>query len=188
MGRANARDLVAIRASLRVLPGLRALLEPAVSEILGDLREAIDPLEDLCDVLERSLVDEPPPGLKEGGLMREGWSSELDDLRTLRREGRSWIAGFQEREIERTGIASLKVGFNRVFGYYIEVTHAQAAGVPADYERRQTLKNAERYVTPELKEYEQKVLTADERAQDLEHDLFLAVRATVAEAVDAVIR
>jgi DNA mismatch repair protein MutS len=184
VGRANARDLVGLRSSLRALPDLRELLAATVSEILGDLRSRIDPLDDLRDVLDRSLVDDPPPGLKEGGIIREGWSEELDELRGMRREGRDWIAGFQAREIERTGIANLKVGFNRVFGYYIEVTHANAKAVPEDYQRRQTLKNAERYVTPELKEYESKVLTADERAQDLEYELFLEVRKTVADALD----
>jgi DNA mismatch repair protein MutS len=184
VGRANARDLVALRASLRALPGLRTLLEPTVSTILGRLRSGIDPFEDLTDRLDRALVDDPPPGLKEGGIIREGWSEELDELRSLRREGRAWIADFQRREIERTGIANLKVGFNRVFGYHIEVTHANTAAVPEDYQRRQTLKNAERYVTPELKEYESKVLTADERAQDLEYDLFLAVRDAVAACLD----
>jgi DNA mismatch repair protein MutS len=182
VGRANARDLVALRASLRALPGIRELLGGTVSRVLGSLREALDPLEDLTDVLDRSLADEPPTGLKEGGLIREGWSEELDELRALRREGRNWIARFQKREIERTGIP-LKVGFNRVFGYYIEITHAHAAQAPEDYERRQTLKNAERYVTPELKEYESKVLTADERAQDLEYDLFLEIRGRVADAL-----
>jgi DNA mismatch repair protein MutS len=178
VGRANARDLVALRASLRALPGIRELLGGTVSRVLGSLREALDPLEDLTDVLDRSLADEPPTGLKEGGLIREGWSEELDELRALRREGRNWIARFQKREIERTGIP-LKVGFNKVFGYYIEITNAQARRhrrLPSDYVRKQTTKNAERYVTQELKDFETQGSCAEERSKELEYELFVELR------------
>src|SRR5207302_2824988 len=117
---------------------------------------------------------------KEGGVIREGFKSDLDELRTITKEGKSWIAQFQAQEVTRTGISSLKVGFNQVFGYYIEITHANSGKVPSDYVRKQTLKNAERYITPDLKEYEEKVLGAQEKIYQLEYDLFQELRELVA--------
>src|SRR4029077_10481613 len=117
---------------------------------------------------------------KEGGLIREGYHADLDELRAIARGGKSWIAKFQAEQIRTTGINSLKVGYNKVFGYYIEVTHAQGAKVPSDYIRKQTVKNAERYITPELKEYEDKVLRAEDRACELEYELFTTLRDRVA--------
>src|SRR5262249_35648410 len=120
--------------------------------------------------------DDPPLSAREGGVIRRGYHQELDELHTIARGGKEWIAKFQADEILRTGINSLKVGFNKVFGYYIEITHTHASKIPAGYQRKQTLKNAERYITPELKEYEEKVLTAEEKIHQLEYELFVALR------------
>ncbi len=179
-GRAGPRDLVSLRQSAEGLPRLRDLLAAALSPPLADVLAALDPLDDVRERIGRALLDDPSPALREGNIIREGFSAELDELRNLRRDGTDWIARFQEAEVARTGIATLKVGFNQVFGYYIEVTHANREKVPADYHRKQTLKNAERYITPELKEYEAKVLSADERAKDLEATLFAALRTEMA--------
>src|SRR5262249_35814994 len=128
--------------------------------------------------IDEALVNDPPLALKEGGLIRAGYHTDLDELREAARGGKTWIAKFQAELIRRTNINGLKVGFNKVFGYYIEITHAQAAGreLPADFVRKQTIKNAERYITPELKEYEEKVLRAEERARELEYELFVTLR------------
>ncbi|MBI5369276.1 MAG: DNA mismatch repair protein MutS, partial [Planctomycetes bacterium] len=142
-------------------------------------------LPELRALLDRALVDDPPIPIKEGGIFREGFDPELDRTRSLGKEGKDWIKTFQAREISRTGISSLKVGFNSVFGYYIEITNVHQEKIPADYTRKQTLKNAERYITPELKEYETQVLHADEHARDLEYKLFLRLRDAAARHVPA---
>jgi DNA mismatch repair protein MutS len=175
-GRASPRDLAAVGRTLALLPRLKACVTARRSALLRELEARLELCPDLREALETALVPNPPVNPKEGGLIRDGYSAELDELRTTARGGKEWIAQFQANEITRTGIPSLKVGFNKVFGYYIEVTHAQSAKVPANYHRKQTLKNAERYITPELKEHEEKVLTAQERSQVLEHELFLALR------------
>ena len=179
-GRANARDLVALRGSAELLPALRRRIEPCGPERLRSLAEQLDPLADVAGLIARSITDDPPAVLREGRMIRAGYHEELDELRGIRRDGQAWIARYQAAESRRTRIDNLKVGFNQVFGYYIEVTHANAGKVPDNYTRKQTLKNAERYITPELKEYETKVLTAAERADQLEYDLFTEVRETVA--------
>jgi DNA mismatch repair protein MutS len=150
------------------------------SKLLKDLEGRLELCPDLRELLDRGLADEVPPAPKDGGVIREGYSAELDELRRLSREGKDWLARYQAQEITRTAIPSLKVGFNSVHGYYIEVTNAHSAKVPGDYTRRQTLKNAERYITPELKEYEEKVLTAQERGLALEIELFNRIRDQVA--------
>jgi DNA mismatch repair protein MutS len=150
--------------------------------------DELDLLAELASELGRGLEDRPPPSLGDGGVIRAGYDPELDQLRTLRDGGRQYIASLQQRERERTGIPSLKVGFNKVFGYYLEITNAHAAKVPADYERRQTLASAERYVTPELKEYESRVLGAEERMTAREAELFGALRAAVGQAIARVQR
>src|SRR5207248_7772277 len=121
---------------------------------------------------------------KDGGVIRDGSNAELDSVLAIARDGKSWIANFQAQEVTRTGINSLKVGFNSVFGYYIEITHANSGRVPPDYHRKQTLKNAERYITPELKEYEEKVLGAEDKIRQLEFDLFITLRETVGAQVE----
>ncbi len=182
-GRASPRDLVSLRQSAERLPELRRRLEGTFAEALASEEERLDTLADLGELVARALTDSPPPNQKDGGFIREGYHPELDELRSLKRDGKEWIASFQKDESERTGIPSLKVGFNRVFGYYLEITNAHRDRVPAEYHRKQTLKNAERYITPELKEYETKVLTADEKAKELEAGLFAALREEVMQHV-----
>ena len=178
-GRASPRDLHVLRASLERVPALCDALEAAQAPLLVELRERMDPLADVRALLARALAHEPAASVGEGGVIREGFDAELDALRETRDGGQATIARLQADERARTGIPSLKVGFNKVFGYYIEVTRANLERVPATYERRQTLANAERYVTPELKEWEQKVLGAEERIGALEARLFGEVRQQV---------
>ncbi|MCL4192027.1 MAG: DNA mismatch repair protein MutS, partial [Thermoguttaceae bacterium] len=183
-GRATPRDLAFLGRTLRSLPELKARLTARKSELLNELEGEIDLCPDLRSKLDAALVDECPLVSREGGFVREGYHGPLDALRELAHGGKQWIARYQAEEAERTGIANLKVGFNQVFGYYIEVTHVHRDKVPQSYIRKQTIKNAERYITPELKEYEEKVLTADEKAKELEYEIFLELR----EAVIAVRR
>ena len=188
LGVAHARDLIALRGFLGRLPGLAEALGALDGALLGTLAEEITPLPDLQKLLEEALEDEPPLTLKEGGLIREGWNADLRELKQAARQGKEWIASLEQRERARTGIASLKVRFNRVFGYAIEVSNAHGAKVPSDYLRRQTLVGAERYVTAELKEYESRVLGAEERIGRLEFELFGQVRAEVAAAAGPLLR
>lgn len=180
MANANAKDLIALRASVARLPGMLEQLGSLDAALLNELATRIDPLDDVSELIGRAIVDEPPFVLREGGLIRDGYNEELDELRTISRDGKGWIARLEQQERERTGIGSLKVRFNKVFGYYIEVTRTHLARVPEDYERKQTLVNAERFITPALKEYESKVLGAEERTVTLEYDLFQQVRQQVA--------
>jgi len=188
LGVAHARDLIALRGFLGRLPGLAGDLGALEAPLLTTLAEEITPLPDLQSLLGEALEDEPPLGLREGGLIREGWNAELRELKQAARQGKEWIASLEQRERERTGIPSLKVRFNRVFGYAIEVSNAHGAKVPADYLRRQTLVGAERYVTTELKEYESRVLGAEERIARLEFELFGQVRAQVAAQAGPLLR
>jgi DNA mismatch repair protein MutS len=179
-GRAMPRDLAAVARTLQLLPKLKAKLAARKAPLLAELEGRIDLCSDLRESLEGALVDEPPLGVNEGGIIRRGYHGELDELHRIAHGGKEWIARFQAEEITRTGIGSLKVGFNKVFGYYIEITHTHRDKVPADYQRRQTVKNAERYITPELKEYEEKVLGAEEKINRLEYELFVAMRERLA--------
>jgi len=180
--RCSPRDLLGLRLSLDVVPSIQNLLAAARSEALQRARAELDPVPELRDLLARAIADDPPPAARDGGAIRDGYSEELDRLRALRRDGKSFLAQLRAREVERTGIDSLKIGFNKVFGYYIEITNAHRSRVPPEYERRQTLSNAERYVTRELKEHEAQVLSAEERALALEQRLFEELRErTVAE-------
>jgi DNA mismatch repair protein MutS len=188
LGVAHARDLIALRGFLARLPGLAGDLGALGAPLLTTLAEEITPLPDLQKLLEEALEDEPPLQLREGGLIREAWNADLRELKQAARQGKEWIASLEQRERARTGIPSLKVRFNRVFGYAIEVSHAHGAKVPADYLRRQTLVGAERYVTTELKEYESRVLGAEERIARLEFELFGQVRAEVAAAAGPLLR
>jgi DNA mismatch repair protein MutS len=185
-GRATPRELGAVRDSVARLPDVLESLAALASGRSGALADAeleLDPLADLTAELRAALDDRPPATLGEGGVIRAGYDAELDELRDLRDGGKRYIAAIQQRERDRTGIASLKVGFNKVFGYYLEITHAHASRVPSEYERRQTLAGAERYVTPELKAYEARVLGAEERIAAREERLFGALRATVGQAI-----
>ena len=178
--RANARDMVALRNSLEPVPPIQDLLTAAHSALLGELRDRLDPVPEAGALIASAIRADPPALLAEGGIIRDGYSPQLDELRQTAREGKSWIAAFEAEETARAGIPSLKVGFNKVFGYYIEVTNTHRDKVPEHYIRKQTLKNAERYITPELKEWESKVLTAGERADELELEIFHQVRGEVA--------
>jgi DNA mismatch repair protein MutS len=178
--RATPRDLGAIANTLRLLPRFKAKLAERTSALLGELEIQLELCPDLRELLDRSLVDEPPLSAREGGIIRPGYHEELDALKELARDGRDWIARYQAQEVTRTGITSLKVGFTDVMGYYIEITNANENRVPADYIHERTLKNCKRYSTPQLKEYEEKVVTAQERSQALEFDLFLQIRDQVA--------
>lgn len=179
-GRASPRDLSAIAGTLRLLPRVKAKVTARRSALLRELEAGLELCPELRKLLDEALVDDPPHGPRDGGIIRPGYDARLDELREIMRGGKEWIARFQAAEIERTGINSLKVGFNKVFGYYIEITHTHAEKIPADYQRKQTLKNAERYITPELKEYEEKVLTAEEKSHQREYELFLELREQVA--------
>jgi len=184
--RANARDLVSLKNSLKVLPRLKESLSSVEAPLLRDLAQGLDVLETLVQKIEKALVDDPPLSITEGGIIRDGYHPELDELRQLAFSSKSWIANLQALERERTGIPNLRVGYNKVFGYYIEVTRTHLSKVPSDYIRKQTLVGAERFVTPELKEYEEKILSAEERMASLEYELFEELRNFVASASEAV--
>jgi len=178
--RADARDLRSLRATLAVVPELKAALDDAESAALRDLRTSLDELGDVCDLIGRAIVPDPPQEITEGGVICDGFDDELDELRAAEREGREWVSSLEERERERTGVDSLEVGYTQVHGYYIEVTNPNLDRVPDDYTRRQTLKNAERFYTPELKRREEEILSASERADALEYETFREVRSRVA--------
>lgn len=185
-GRANARDLRSLKSTLDVVPELKAVLADAECGPLVEHREALDELADVRDLIGRAVREEPPIEVTEGGVIQAGYDEELDALRATERDGREWVADLEARERERTGIDSLKVGYNEVHGYYIEVTNPNLDRVPEKYTRRQTLKNAERFYTPDLKRREDEIIGAAERADELEYQLFTEVRSEVAEAAERV--
>ncbi len=180
-GSAGARDLIAIRACLERVPDLKTTVVGLKADLFQDLATGLRDVADVVDLISNSIVDDPPATLKEGGLIKDGFDPALDELRKDSKEGQEWIAGLEETERKRTGIGKLKVGFNNVFGYYIEVSKSHAKSVPADYERKQTLTTGERYVTPELRERERAILTAQERSCALEYEAFVRVRGEVAK-------
>jgi DNA mismatch repair protein MutS len=188
----NARDLAVLGSSLGIVPAMRELLEkitsssPLEAPLLTSLILRLHDLKELRTTLECALVEEPPAITKEGGMIRGGFDPMLDELRAASREGRDWIATLQEREIQRTGIKSLKVRFNAVFGYFIEVTKSNLAQVPADYHRKQTTANGERFITPALKEMEGKILGAQERSSALEYQIFQQLRGMVLEQISPI--
>lgn len=179
--RASPKDLAGLRDSLVGFPELKALLAQSDSSLLKSLNEQFDALDDIAERLTRALLADPPLRMNEGGIFAEGYHPEIDRLREIGRDGSSWLADLEQRERVATGISSLKVRFNNVFGYYIEVSKIHGAKVPSTYERRQTLANAERFIIPELKEYEQSLLSAKGRLQSLEHELFVELRGWVGE-------
>jgi DNA mismatch repair protein MutS len=185
-GRGNARDLRSLHGSLSVVPEIRSAVADADAPLLADLRERGDPMADVRDLIDRAIEAEPPIEVTEGGVIADGYDAELDDLRATEREGKAWIEDLEESERERTGIDSLKVGFNQVHGYYIEVTKPNLDRVPEDYRRRQTLKNSERFVTPALERREDEIVSAESRAHDLEYRLFREVRSAVAEEAERI--
>jgi DNA mismatch repair protein MutS len=181
--RATPRDLVAVAGTLRKIPQLREYLQEFGAELLRRLAGQCDSMDELADLLEGAVEPGCPSHLRDGGVIRAGFDEELDRLRSISRDGQIWLRQYQKEQIERTGIANLKIGYNKVFGYYIEITHASAGKVPANYVRKQTIKNAERYITDELKEYETEVLGAEEKALELEQRIFEQVRRQTAQYV-----
>jgi DNA mismatch repair protein MutS len=182
-GRGNGRDLAFLATSLEPVRPLREKLANAYSKALAELRENLDPLDDVVGRIRRTLVDDPPATLKEGGLVRRGYNAELDELLQIAGDGKTWMAEFQASEAARTGISGLKIGYNSVFGYFIEIPRGQAEKAPETYIRKQTIKTAERYITPELKEFETKVLNAEEHSRDMELAIFNELRQEVAAEV-----
>jgi DNA mismatch repair protein MutS len=180
LGRANARDLVALKTSILKLPAVRKRLASATSSLLTEISMKLDTLQDVAHLIEKAICEEPPVSLKEGGLIQEGYNGELDRLISVTRDGKSWIADLASSERKRTGISNLKVGYNRVFGYYIEVSKANLHLTPPDYIRKQTLVNGERFITEALKEYEEMVLGAEEKRVALEYEIFGQIRDSVA--------
>lgn len=180
---ANPRDLIAFASSLSMLPHIKYLLSSCESSLLKQIQEEMDALNDLQSLIDRSIAEEPPIGIKEGGIIREGFHEEVDTLRKAKTEGKVWLAELEGKEKEQTGIKNLKIKYNRVFGYYLEVTNSYANLVPENWIRKQTLANAERYTTPELKELEDKILNAEDRLFSLEYDLFAVIRDQIAEEV-----
>jgi DNA mismatch repair protein MutS len=180
-GKANPKDLIWLKDSLSVIPDLRSILSDVKSDLLNHIKENLPDTSELVSLIQRSIVDEPPFILTEGGIIKSGYSSELDSLKSQIKGSKDWIAGLQQEERKRTNIPSLKVGFNKVFGYFIEVTKPHLSKVPEEYIRKQTMVNAERFVTQELKEKEAHILGAEEKIFKLEYDLFLDIRSKIAE-------
>lgn len=175
-GSANARDLLAIKDTIRNYPKIKSILRKTNSNLLKKLYDNIDPLEEIYDLIEKSIDENPPITIREGGIIKKGFDPDIDKLKKASLEGKIWLANLEKKEKERTGIKSLKVGFNKVFGYYIEVTKANLNSVPDNYVRKQTLVNSERFITEELKEYESLILNSEERLKSMEYDIFCGIR------------
>ena len=184
LGHGNARDMDAMKLSLGRLPGLKKLLTGSPPGLLQTIGADLDPINDLYELIHAAIRDDAPITLRDGNLIREGYHGELDELIVLLRDGKQLILGLEAKERERTGIAKLKVGFNKVFGYFFEVSRAQAGTIPEDFIRKQTLVNAERFITPELKELENKIATAQEKRLALEYQLFIDIRQQIASQSD----
>lgn len=185
-GSAGGRELRSLCSTAQRLPALREALEPVKCSLLTEILREIDPLEDLCELIDRAIVEDPPITVREGGIIREGYNAELDALRGDMTDGKGFIARIEAQEKERTGIRTLKVGYNRVFGYYIEVSNSFKDSVPPEYIRKQTLTNGERYITPELKQLESRILGAQERSVQMEYQLFDGVRKAVAAELERI--
>ena len=180
---ANPRDLIAFKTSIGMIPLVKQLLSQAKSAELKEIDERMDCLEDIYDLIEKSIQDEPPIMIREGGMIKEGYNEDVDKFRLSRTEGKTWLAELEAREKEKTGIKNLRVRYNKVFGYYLEVTNSYKELVPEDWTRKQTLANAERYITPELKELEDMILGAEDKLAALEYDLYCEVRDSIGEQV-----
>ena len=180
---ANPRDLIAFRSSLEMLPAIKTLLQDLSSPLVRELDEQLDPLTDICTLITESIEDEPPISIREGGMIKTGYDEQVDHLRNAKTEGKTWLAKIEEEEREKTGIKNLRIKYNKVFGYYLEVTNSYKDLVPEYYTRKQTLTNAERYITPELKELEETILGAEDKLTALEYEIFCKVRNQIAEQV-----
>ena len=187
-GTANPRDLTAFKTSLEMLPPVRYLLEEMQSDMLKEIHEDMDSLEDLCTLLRSAIRDEPPIAMKEGNIIRDGYNEEVDKLRRAKSDGKDWLAKLENEEREKTGIKNLRIKYNKVFGYYLEVTNSYKSMVPDYYTRKQTLANAERYITPELKELEDMILGAEDKLYALEYELYCGVRDQIASQVERIQR
>lgn len=177
---ANPRDLIAFQSSLSMLPSVKCILKDMESDLLKEIYEELDPLEELCDLVGRAIQEEPPLAMKEGGIIKDSYNEEVDRLRKAKSEGKNWLADLETREREKTGIKNLRIRYNKVFGYYLEVTNSFKDLVPDYYTRKQTLANAERYIIPELKELEDTILGAEDKLCALEYELYCEVRNTIA--------
>ena len=182
-GSANPRDLTAFSTSLEMLPAIHYILEEMKSDLLCEICKEMDTLEDLCSLVKSAIAQEPPIAMKEGNIIRDGYSEEVDTLRRAKSDGKTWLAKLEEQEREKTGIKNLKIKYNKVFGYYLEVTNSYKELVPEYYTRKQTLANSERYITPELKELEDTILGAEDKLYALEYELYCTVRDTIAGEV-----
>ncbi len=180
---ANPRDLLAFKTSLKMLPPIKTLLDEFSSGLMKELDEQLDPLEDLWELIENSIDEEAPISLRDGGMIKAGYDEEIDRLRNAKTEGKNWLAKLEEQEREKTGIKNLRIKYNKVFGYYLEVTNSYKDLVPEYSARKQTLTNAERYITPELKELEDVILGAEDKLTALEYDIFCSVRRQIADEV-----
>ncbi len=182
-GRSNGRDLINLKQSLQVIPPLQEIIQKSGLPVLQEAFSQFDPLEPLAQLIERAIVENPPLTIQEGGLIRPGYDAELDELRSISEGGKDWLLHYQEKERQRTGITSLKINYNKVFGYYLEVSNVHKDKVPVDYIRKQTLVNAERYITPELKEWEEKILGAEEKINAIEYQIFQSIREQVTQYI-----
>lgn len=185
-GTSNAKDLLALKKSLNVLPNIKEMLTNYKSKVTRNIQEEIETLPEITSLLEKSINDEPPNSLKDGNLIREGFDDQIDQLREIKNKGRNWMVSFEKKEKERTNIKSLKIGYNKVFGYYIEITKANLHLIPENYIRKQTLVNAERFITPELKEYENEITNAEEKLKELEYNVFLQVKNEVCKVSESI--
>ena len=185
-GSANPRDLTAFRSSLEMLPALLYILQEMKAELLKDLAVDLDPLEDLCILVKKAIREDPPIAMKEGNIINDGYNEEVDKLRRAKSDGRDWLAKLENDEREKTGIKNLKIKYNKVFGYYLEVTNSYKEMVPEYYTRKQTLANAERYITPELKELEDMILGAEDKLYALEYELYSEVRDLIASQIERI--
>ena len=187
-GSANPRDLIAFRNSLQMLPAIKTVMAGFEKDYLVQLREQIDSLEDIYHLIEASIQEEPPIATKEGNIIKDGFHSQVDSLRKAKTEGKNWLAKLEEEDRERTGIKNLKIKYNKVFGYYFEVTNSFKNMVPEDYIRKQTLANAERYTTPKLKELEDTILNAEDKLYALEYELFCSIRDKIGTEIERIQR
>jgi len=184
--RANPREVVALKSSLKRLPAITEYLSSCKTKLISEIKENLNPLEKLVDKIQSAVIDSPPASITEGGIIRNGFSPELDEIRDISVNGKDWIAKLQKTEREKTKISSLKVGYTKVFGYFIDISNAHKNKVPGDYIRRQTLVNSERYITQQLKEYEEKIINAEEKIYELETQLFNEIRMYAASEAKAI--
>ena len=180
-GNANCRDLIALKRSIQNLPEILAILKEVITPLNLQIASQIDPLEDVFSLIDASIIEEPPISLKDGDIIKDGFNDQIDEYRTAKREGKSWVASLESAERERTGIKNLKISYNRVFGYYFEITKSYYDLIPQDYIRKQTLANAERFITEELKKIEEAILGAEEKLVELEYQIFISIREKIAE-------